>query len=240
MARTALVTGGTRGIGAAICKALKEEGYNVAASYANNHEVAEKFTKDTGIKAYSFNVADFDECKQSVEKIAAELGSIDVLVNNAGITRDGMFHKMSPDAWKSVLDTNLLSCYNMSQAVFSGMRDRGYGRIINISSINGQEGQFGQTNYAAAKAGMLGFTRALALEGARKGVTVNAIAPGYIGTEMVSAIKEEVLEKIIAKIPVARLGKPEEIARAVIFLADEKAGFITGETLSVNGGQHRS
>jgi len=238
MARVALVTGGTRGIGAAICKALKAEGYSVAANYAGNDEAANAFKEETGIPVYKWSVADYDACVEGAKKVEAELGPIDVLVNNAGITRDGMFHKMTPQQWKEVIDTNLSGLFNMTHPVFPGMRSRGFGRIINISSVNGQKGQMGQVNYSASKAGDIGFTRALAQEGAFKGVTVNAICPGYIGTEMVRAIDEDVLnKKIIPQIPVGRLGEPEEIARCVSFLASDDAGFITGSTISANGGQ---
>ena len=238
MARVALVTGGTRGIGAAISVALKAAGYTVAANYAGNDAAAEKFTGETGIKAFKWSVADYDACAAGAAAVEAELGPIDVLVNNAGITRDGMFHKMTPEQWNAVIGTNLNGLFNMTHPVWPGMRARGFGRIVNISSINGQKGQMGQVNYSAAKAGDLGFTKALAQEGAFKGVTVNAICPGYIGTEMVRAIPEKVLnEKIIPQIPVGRLGEPEEIARCVVFLAADEAGFITGSTLSANGGQ---
>lgn len=238
MGRTALVTGGSRGIGAAISIALKEAGYTVGATYANNDEAASKFTVKTGISTYKWSVADYDECVQGIAKVEADLGPIEVLVNNAGITRDGMFHKISPQQWKEVIDTNLSGVFNMTHPIWSGMRDRSFGRVINISSINGQKGQMGQVNYSAAKAGDLGFTKALAQEGAFKGITVNAICPGYIGTEMVRAIPEKVInEKIIPQIPVGRLGEPEEIARCVVFLASDDAGFITGSTLTANGGQ---
>lgn len=239
MARVALVTGGSRGIGAAIAKALKEAGYTVAANYAGNDEAAAKFTEETGIPTYKWSVADYDACAEGVAKVEADLGPIDVLVNNAGITRDAMFHKMTPQLWKEVIDTNLSGVFNMTHPVWGGMRDRKFGRVINISSINGQKGQMGQANYSAAKAGDLGFTKALAQEGAFKGVTVNAICPGYIGTEMVRAIPEDVLNaKIIPHIPVGRLGEPEEIARCVVFLASDDAGFITGSTITANGGQY--
>jgi acetoacetyl-CoA reductase len=238
MARVALVTGGTRGIGEAISLALKDAGYKVAASYAGNDEAAKKFTAETGIPAYKFDVGNFDECKAAVEKIEGELGPIEVLVNNAGITRDGTMHRMSHDQWQAVIDTNLGSCFNMSRCVIDGMRERSFGRIVNIGSINGQAGQYGQVNYAAAKSGIHGFTKALAQEGAAKGITVNAIAPGYINTDMVRAVPEPVLEKIVAKIPVGRLGEASEIARGVLFLVADEGGFITGSTLSINGGQH--
>jgi len=239
MARVALVTGGTRGIGAAISKALKAAGYKVAASYAGNDEAAAKFKAETGIQVYKWDVSSFEACAEGVKKVEAELGPIDVLVNNAGITRDVPFHKMSLDQWNAVINTNLGSLFNMTRQVIEGMRARKFGRIINISSINGQKGQFGQVNYSAAKAGDIGFTKALALENARGGVTVNAICPGYINTEMVQAVPKDVLEKnVIPQIPVSRLGEPEEIARGVVFLAAEESGFITGSTLSINGGQY--
>jgi acetoacetyl-CoA reductase len=237
--RVALVTGGTRGIGAAISEALKSAGYKVAASYAGNDAAAEKFKADTGIPVFKWDVASFDACAGGVKKVEAELGPIDVLVNNAGITRDTAFHKMTLDQWNAVINTNLGSLFNMTRQVIEGMRSRKFGRIINISSINGQKGQFGQVNYSAAKAGDIGFTKALALENAKGGITVNVIAPGYINTEMVQAVPKEVLEKnVIPQIPVNRLGEPEEIARAVLFLAADDAGFITGSTLSINGGQY--
>ncbi len=238
MARVAVVTGGTRGIGAAISKALAAEGYKVAANYAGNDAAAEAFKAETGIPVYKWSVAEYQACVDGVAKVEAELGPVDVLVNNAGITRDAMFHRMTPEQWKEVVDTNLSGLFNMTHPVFPGMRARGFGRIVNISSINGQKGQMGQVNYSAAKAGDIGFTRALAQEGAFKGVTVNAICPGYIATEMVKAIDEEVLKsKILPQIPVGRLGEPEEIARCVTFLASDQAGFITGSVLSANGGQ---
>ena len=238
MSKVALVTGGSRGIGAAISRALMEAGYTVAATYAGNDDAAKAFTEETGIKTYKCSVADYDACAEGIKQIEAELGPIAVLVNNAGITRDAMFHKMTPQQWKEVVDTNLTGLFNMTHPVWSGMRDRKFGRIINISSINGQKGQAGQANYSAAKAGDLGFTKALAQEGARAGITVNAICPGYIATEMVKAIDEKVLnERIIPQIPVGRLGEPEEIARTVVFLASDDAGFITGSTISANGGQ---
>ncbi|SCW87728.1 acetoacetyl-CoA reductase [Ancylobacter rudongensis] len=239
MARVALVTGGTRGIGAAICKALKSAGYSVAANYAGNDAAAAKFTEETGIPAFKWDVSDFAACKAGIAEVEAKLGPVDVLVNNAGITRDGMLHKMSPENWHAVINTNLSSVFNMCRNVIEGMRARNYGRIVNISSINGQKGQMGQTNYSAAKAGEIGFTKALAQEVAGKGITVNAICPGYIATEMVLAVPKEVLEKnIIPQIPVGRLGEAEEIARCVVFLADDAAGFITGSTLAANGGQY--
>ncbi len=239
MARLAIVTGGTRGIGEAISNALLAEGYQVAASYAGNDEMAQAFSTKTGIRTYKWDVASFEDCLGGVDRIHQDFGqNVAVLVNNAGITRDGMMHKSSPADWQAVLNTNLLSCFNMSYAVLGAMRDSNYGRIINISSINGQVGQMGQTNYSAAKAGVLGFTKALARETAVKGITVNAIAPGYVNTEMVGAVPQKVLDGIIAQIPVRRLGEPHEIARCVTFLAAEQAGFITGSTLSVNGGHH--
>src|SRR5690606_33912978 len=239
MSRTALVTGGTRGIGGAISKALKDAGYTVAANYAGNEEAAAAFTAETGIKTYKWSVADYDACKAGIAQVEADLGPVDVLVNNAGITRDAMFHRMTPQQWKEVIDTNLTGVFNMTHGVWNGMRERKYGRIVTISSINGQKGQAGQANYSAAKAGDIGFTRALAQEGARAGITVNVVAPGYIGTEMVRAIDEKVLnERIIPQIPVGRLGEPEEIARCVTFLASRDAGFITGSVISANGGQY--
>ena len=238
MARVAIVTGGTRGIGEAISVALKDMGMTVAATYAGNDDRARAFTDRTGIQAYKFDVADHQQCINGVAQIEADLGPVDVLVNNAGITRDSTMKRQSLAQWKEVIDTNLGGCFNMAKAVFEGMTSRGYGRIVNIGSINGQAGQYGQVNYAAAKSGIHGFTKALAQEGARNNVTVNAIAPGYIDTDMVAAVPEDVLAKIVAKIPVRRLGKAEEIARGVAFLVDENAGFITGSTLSINGGQH--
>jgi acetoacetyl-CoA reductase len=238
MARVAIVTGGTRGIGEAISIALRDAGMTVAANYAGNDERARAFTDRTGIKAYKWDVSDFEACQQGVQQVEQELGPVDVLVNNAGITRDATMRKMDHQKWQEVIDTNLGGCFNMAKAVFDGMTGRKYGRIVNIGSINGQAGQYGQVNYAAAKSGIHGFTKALAQEGARAGVTVNAIAPGYIDTDMVAAVPEEVLQKIVARIPVGRLGSADEIARGVAFLCDEKAGFITGSTLSINGGQH--
>jgi acetoacetyl-CoA reductase len=238
MARVAIVTGGSRGIGEAISIALKGMGMKVAANYAGNDERARQFTERTGIPAYKWDVADFDACQEGVQKVEGDLGPVDVLVNNAGITRDTTIKRMDHQKWQEVIDTNLGGCFNMAKAVFDGMLGRGYGRIVNIGSINGQAGQYGQVNYAAAKSGIHGFTKALAQEGARAGVTVNAIAPGYIDTDMVAAVPEEVLGKIVAKIPVGRLGKADEIARGVGFLVDENAGFVTGSTLSINGGQH--
>jgi acetoacetyl-CoA reductase len=238
MARVAVVTGGTRGIGKAISVALKNAGYKVAATYHGNEAAAKACAQEAGIATYKFDVADFAQCEAGVKKIAAELGPIDVLVNNAGITRDGTIHKMTPQQWNDVINTNLTSCFNMCRCVIDGMRERSFGRIVNIGSINGQAGQYGQVNYAAAKSGIHGFTKALAQEGARAGVTVNAIAPGYIDTDMVAAVPQEVLGKIISRIPVNRLGRADEIARGVSFLVDENAGFVTGSTLSINGGQH--
>lgn len=236
--RKAIVTGGTRGIGQAISLALKEAGCKVAATYAGNDEAAKKFMESTGINVFRWDVGDYEACKAGVKEIEKLHGPTDILVNNAGITRDGFFHKMKPDQWREVIRADLDSVFNMTHQVFPGMRERGFGRIINISSINGQKGQAGQANYSAAKAGMIGFTRALAQEGAFKGVTVNAIAPGYIGTEMVAAVDAAVLQKIVAQIPVGRLGEADEIARCVAFLADDNAGFITGSVLTVNGGQY--
>jgi acetoacetyl-CoA reductase len=239
MTRVALVTGGTRGIGAAISKALKAAGYKVAASYAGNDEAAAKFKAETGIPVYKWDVSVFDACGEGVKKVEAELGPIEILVNNAGITRDVPFHKMSLDQWNAVINTNLGSLFNMSRHVIEGMRSRKFGRIISISSINGQKGQFGQVNYSAAKAGDIGFTKALALETARGGITVNVICPGYINTEMVQAVPKDVLEKnILPLIPANRLGEPEEIARSVVFLASDESGYITGSTMTVNGGQY--
>jgi len=238
MARVALVTGGSRGIGEAISKALKAAGCEVAATYAGNDEKAAAFTAETGIKTYKWNVADYAESKAGIEKVEADLGPIDIVVANAGITRDAFFHKMTPEQWKEVVDTNLTGVFNTVHPVWSGMRDRGFGRVIVISSINGQKGQAGQVNYAATKAGDLGIIKSLAQEGASKGITANAICPGYIGTEMVRASPEKVLqERIIPQIPVGRLGEPEEIARCVVFLASDEASFITGSTISANGGQ---
>ncbi len=237
--KTAIVTGATRGIGRAIAIALKDAGYKVAASYSGNDEAANAFKEETAIPVYKFDVGDFAACAANIATIEADLGPVDVLVNNAGITRDSMLHKMSLENWNAVINTNLNGLFNMTRNVIEGMRRRGFGRIINIGSINGQKGQMGQSNYSAAKAGDIGFTKAVAQENAFKGVTVNAIAPGYIGTEMVRAVPEEVLKtKIIPLIPVGRLGEPEEIARCVIFLAADEAGFITGSTLTANGGQY--
>ncbi len=238
MARVALVTGGTRGIGEAIAKALKAAGYKVAANYGGNDDAAQKFKDATGIPVFKWDVSSFEACAEGAKKVAAEVGSIEVLINNAGITRDTMFHKMTPDQWNAVISTNLGSLFNMTRPVIEGMRERKFGRIVNISSINGQKGQMGQVNYSAAKAGEIGFTKALAQEAARSGITVNAICPGYIATDMVKAVPKDVLDKnIIPYIPVGRLGEPEEIARCVVFLASDDASFITGSTLSANGGQ---
>ncbi len=238
MARVAIVTGGTRGIGEAISLALRDAGYTVAANYGGDDAKAAEFTKRTGIASYKWNVADFDACAAGVAKVEADLGPVDVLVNNAGITRDGVLMKMTYAQWKEVIDVNLGGCFNMAKAVFPGMRDRKFGRIVSIGSINGQGGQYGQVNYAAAKSGIHGFTKALAQEGARAGITVNAIAPGYIDTDMVAAVPADVLDKIVAKIPVGRLGQASEIARGVMFLVGDDAGFVTGSTMSINGGQH--
>ncbi len=237
MARVAVVTGGSRGIGAAISQALKAAGYDVVANYAGNDEAAEKFKGETGIPVCKWSVADYDACKDGIAKVEAEHGPVDVLINNAGITRDGMFHRMTPQQWKEVIDTNLTGVFNMTHNVWNGMRERKFGRVVTISSINGQKGQAGQVNYSAAKAGDIGFTRALAQEGARAGITVNVVAPGYIGTDMFMAVPEKVREQIISQIPVGRLGEPEEIARCVAFLASDDAGFITGSVISANGGQ---
>ncbi|MBV9989831.1 MAG: acetoacetyl-CoA reductase [Alphaproteobacteria bacterium] len=238
MARVAIVTGGTRGIGEAISIGLRDAGYKVAANYAGNDERARAFCEKTGIAVYKWDVASFEECQAGVKKVEADLGPVDVIVNNAGITRDGTMRKMARNGWDEVLDTNLGGCFNMCKAAWEGMLSRGFGRVVNIGSINGQAGQYGQVNYAAAKSGIHGFTKALAQEGAPKGVTVNAIAPGYIDTDMVAAVPADVLEKIKARIPVGRLGKAEEIARGVLFLVADDAGFVTGSTMSINGGQH--
>jgi acetoacetyl-CoA reductase len=238
MARVALVTGGTRGIGEAISLALKQAGYTVAANYAGNDQAAEAFTQATGIPTYKFDVSDYEAVEAGINKIEQELGPVDVLINNAGITRDATMHKMSFENWDKVIQTNLASCFNTCHAVINGMRERGFGRIVNVGSVNGQAGQYGQVNYAAAKSGIHGFTKALAKEGASKGITVNAVAPGYVSTDMVRAVPEDVLAKIIKTIPVGRLGEPEDIARSVMFLVADEASFITGSTLSVNGGQH--
>jgi acetoacetyl-CoA reductase len=238
MARVAVVTGGTRGIGEAISVGLKDAGYKVAAVYAGNDEKAREFTERTGIAAFKWDVSNFEACKEGLAKVAAELGPVEIVVNNAGITRDGVLHRMTFEQWNDVLQTNLTSCFNMCRNVIDGMRERNFGRIVNIGSVNGQAGQYGQVNYAAAKSGIHGFTKALAQEGAAKGITVNAIAPGYIDTDMVRAVPANVLEKIIGKVPVGRLGKASEIARGVLFLVSDDGGFITGSTLSINGGQH--
>jgi acetoacetyl-CoA reductase len=239
MSRIAVVTGGTRGIGAAISKALKDAGYKVAATYASRDDVAEEFKKETGVEVFKWDVSDYNACVEGVKRVSEKLGGpVDVLVNNAGITRDAAMHKMDRQKWDEVIDTNLNSVFNMTRAVIESMRDHNFGRIVNISSVNGQLGQFGQTNYSAAKAGIFGFTKALALETAGKGITVNAVAPGYIETEMVKVIRQDILDSIVKRIPVGRLGKPEEIARCVVFLASDDSGFITGETMSINGGQH--
>ena len=238
MARVALVTGGTRGIGGAISHALKSAGYTVVATYAGNDEKAKAFTDETGIKTYKWDVGSYDACKNGIAQIEAEIGPIEVLVNNAGITRDAPFHKMTPDQWNEVIGTNLTGVFNMTHPVWPGMRERKFGRIITISSINGQKGQFAQVNYSAAKAGDIGFTKALAQEGARAGITVNAICPGYINTDMMATIPEKVMDSIVGAIPVGRLGEPEEIARAVVFLASDDASFITGATITANGGQY--
>ncbi|MEE8202594.1 MAG: acetoacetyl-CoA reductase [Alphaproteobacteria bacterium] len=238
MARVALVTGGTRGIGAAISKALGDAGYDVAATYGGNVEAAEAFKNQTGIPVYRWDVSSFEACADGVVRVAGDLGPVEVLVNNAGITRDTTLHRMAAEQWDAVIATNLTSCFNMTRNVIEPMRAAGFGRIVNIASINGQKGQFGQVNYSAAKAGMLGFTKALAIENATKGVTINAVAPGYINTEMVAAVPEPVMEKIVAQIPVGRIGEADEIARAVVFLASDDAGYVTGSTLTVNGGQY--
>ena len=239
MPRVALVTGGTRGIGAAISKALKAAGYAVAAVYHGNDEAAQRFKAETGIHVYKWDVASFDACAAGIKQVEADVGPVDVLVNNAGITRDAQLHRMKPEQWTAVINTNLGSLFNMSRNVIEGMRERKFGRIINISSINGQKGQFGQVNYSASKAGEIGFTKALAQEGARLGITVNAICPGYIATDMVKAMSQEVLqEKVLPQIPIGRLGEPEEVGRCVVFLASDDAGLITGSTLSANGGQY--
>ena len=238
MTRVALVTGGTRGIGAAISIALRDAGYKVAATYAGNDDAAAAFAKDTGIATYKWSVADYDACVAGIAQVEADLGPVEILVNNAGITRDGMFHKMTREQWQEVMDTNLNGVFNMTHPVWNGMRERNFGRVINISSINGQKGQMGQANYSAAKAGDIGLTKALAQEGAFKGITVNTICPGYIATEMVMAVPEKVRDSIIAQIPVGRLGEADEIARCVTFLASDDSGFITGSTLTANGGQY--
>jgi acetoacetyl-CoA reductase len=238
MGRVAVVTGGTRGIGRAIAVGLQRAGHKVAANYGGNDAAAKQFTEETGIHAYRFDVSDYKACEAGIRAIERELGPVEILVNNAGITRDSVLHKMTPEAWGAVIATNLTSCFNMCRVVIEGMRERGFGRIVNIGSINGQAGQYGQVNYAAAKSGIHGFTKALAQEGASRGVTVNAIAPGYIDTDMVRAVPPNVLEKIVARVPVGRLGHADEIARGVLFLVSDEGGFITGSTLSINGGQH--
>jgi acetoacetyl-CoA reductase len=238
MARVALVTGGTRGIGHAISTGLRDAGYSVAANYGGNDEAAQKFKDETGIPVFKFDVSNYDAVSEGISKIESEVGPVDILVNNAGITRDGTLHKMSPEQWTSVIETNLNSAFYCTRAVIEGMRSRGFGRIINISSINGQKGQLGQGNYAAAKAGLIGLTKSVAQENAKKGITANVVAPGYIGTDMVRAVPEDVLDKIVGQIPVGRLGEPDEIARCVNFLASEESSFITGSTLSANGGQY--
>ena len=239
MSRVAIVTGGTRGIGRAVSEAMKDAGCDVAATYAGNDAAAEAFKKDTGVSVYKFDVGDYEACTDAVARIEADLGPVDILVNNAGIARDAVLHRMTAEQWTAVIDTNLNSVFNMTRAVIEGMRERGFGRVISIGSVNGQKGQMGQCNYSAAKAGLIGFTKAVAQESAFKGITVNAIAPGYIGTDMVRAIPEEVLNtKIIPQIPIGRLGEPDEVARCVVFLASDDAGFITGSTLSANGGQY--
>jgi acetoacetyl-CoA reductase len=237
MGRVAVVTGGTRGIGEAICLRLKEAGYEVAATYAGNDDAANAFAEKNGIAVFKFDVSDFDACEAGIAKIEADLGPVDVLVNNAGITRDGTMHKMNFERWNEVIQTNLSSCFNMCRTVIDGMRERNFGRIVNIGSVNGRAGQYGQVNYAAAKSGIHGFTKALALEGASKNITVNAIAPGYVLTDMVRKVPQEILDKIIKTIPVGRLGDPDDIARSVMFLIEDDAGFITGATLDINGGQ---
>ena len=237
MARTAIVTGGSRGIGAAVSTALRDAGYRVAANYAGNDEAAEKFKSETGIPVYKWSVADYDACADGISKVEADLGPVEILVNNAGITRDAPFHKMTLQQWREVIDTNLNGVFNMTHPLWPGMRERKFGRVVTISSINGQKGQFGQVNYSASKAGDLGLTKALAQEGARFGITVNAVCPGYIATDMVMAVPEDVRNKIVAQIPVGRLGEADEIARCVVFLASDEAGFITGSTISANGGQ---
>ena len=238
MGKVAIVTGGTRGIGRAICESLRDDGFTVVANYGGNDEAARAFTDETGIAAYKWDVGDHHAAQAGCERVADEVGPVDIVVNNAGITRDGTLMRMSYDDWDAVMRTNLGGCFNMAKATFAGMKERGWGRFVNIGSINGQAGQYGQVNYAAAKSGIHGFTKALAQEGARYGITVNAIAPGYIDTDMVAAVPEAVLEKIVAKIPVGRLGHAEEIARGVAFLASDEAAFVTGSTLSINGGQH--
>ena len=237
MGRVAVVTGGTRGIGEAICLRLKDAGYTVAATYAGNDDAANAFAEKNGISVFKFDVSDFSACEAGIAKIEADLGPVDILVNNAGITRDGTMHKMNFERWNEVIQTNLSSCFNMCRSVIDGMRERNFGRIVNIGSVNGRAGQYGQVNYAAAKSGIHGFTKALALEGASKNITVNAIAPGYVLTDMVRKVPQEILDKIIKTIPVGRLGDPDDIARSVMFLIEDEAGFITGATLDINGGQ---
>ncbi len=238
MKRVALVTGGTRGIGAAISRALQDAGHRVVANYGGNDEAAQAFSTATGIPVYRWDVADYEECRRGIARVSEDLGPIEILVNNAGITRDGPFHKMTPEQWRTVIDVNLSSVFNMTRLVIESMRERGFGRIINIGSMNGQRGQFGQSNYGAAKAGIFGFTKAVAAESAAKGITVNAVAPGYVDTDMFAKVPERVKEAIVAQIPVGRLGTPEEVAPFVVVLASEAAGFITGSTVSVNGGQY--
>ena len=238
MPKVALVTGGTRGIGEAIAVELKEAGYNAVVNYVNNDERAREFHEKTGIPIYKFDVSDFEACKKGIEAIKGDVGPVSILVNNAGITRDKTMHRMTPESWQAVLDTNLGSCFNMCRCTIDGMRESNFGRIVNVGSVNGQAGQYGQVNYAAAKSGIHGFTKALALESAPKGITVNAIAPGYVDTDMVRNVPADVLEKIIATIPVGRLGTAHDIARSVLFLISDEGGFITGSTLSINGGQH--
>jgi acetoacetyl-CoA reductase len=238
MGRVALVTGGTRGIGAAISKALKQAGYNVAANYHGNDKAAKAFKKETAIPVYKWDVADYIACEQGIVNVENEVGPVEVLVNNAGISRDSMFQKMSHEQWSEVIRTDLDSVFNMTRPIINGMRERGFGRVVNIASINGQKGQLGLSNYCAAKAGMIGLTRALALENARKGVTINAIAPGYVATELLANVSEEVMKAIVGQIPVGRLGEPEDVARCVIFLAADESSWITGSTLTINGGAH--
>lgn len=238
MARVALITGGVTGIGAATAKLLRKSGYTVVANYFGNDDKAQSFALETGIPVYSWNVADFAASQAGVAKVVADVGPIDILVNNAGITRDGTLHKMTEEQWRSVIDVDLGGCFNMCRAVIEGMRERRFGRIVNISSVNGLSGQFGQTNYAAAKAGVIGFTKALALEGAARNITVNAIAPGYTDTAMVAAVPKQAMVGVLASVPVGRLGTPEEIARGVLFLVEDEAGFVTGATLSINGGKY--
>lgn len=236
MTKVALVTGGTRGIGAPIALALKEKGYEVIATYNTNEEAALKFQKQHQIPVYQWDISDYDACQKGIAEVVQKHGNIDILVNNGGITRDGVLHRQSTDHWNHVINTNLSSCFNMTRSVIESMRERGFGRVINISSVNAIRGQVGQANYCASKAGIIGFTKALALENAKKGITVNAIAPGYIDTEMVRAVSKPILDQIISTIPLGRLGQAEEVARAVVFLADDHAGYITGETININGG----